>query len=103
MNHPMNRVTHFIVLERYRIEVHFDDQTCQEIDFEPMLRGELYGPLADPCMFVQVRLDLEAHTLAWPNGADFDPSTLHDWPKHSQQLIALARTWPEPMDSKQAA
>jgi hypothetical protein len=22
----------------------------------------------------------EAGTLVWPNDADFDPSTLHDWP-----------------------
>jgi len=30
-------------------------------------------------VFRQVRLDPEVHTVVWPNGADFDPATLHDW------------------------
>jgi hypothetical protein len=36
------------------------------------------GPLRDQALFRQVRLDSEVHTLVWPNGADFDPATLHD-------------------------
>ena len=31
-------------------------------------------------LFGQVWIDPEVHTLVWPNGADFDPATLHDWP-----------------------
>jgi hypothetical protein len=44
-------------------------------------------------LFNQVRLDPEVHTLVWPNGADFDPATLHDWPQHEPALAALAATW----------
>jgi hypothetical protein len=40
-----------------------------------------------------VRLDSEVHTLAWPNGADFDPATLHDWPDHVQAFVSQARSW----------
>jgi hypothetical protein len=29
----------------------------------------------------------------WPNGADFDPATLHDWPEHLEGMKALARQW----------
>jgi hypothetical protein len=29
----------------------------------------------------------------WPNGADFDPATLHDWPVVVDELTARARTW----------
>jgi len=38
-------------------------------------------------------LDREVHALVWPNGADFDPATLHDWPEHEAAMIALARRW----------
>jgi hypothetical protein len=53
----------------------------------------LYGPLRDASLFSQVQLDPEVHTLVWPNGADFDPATLHDWPEHLEGMKALARRW----------
>jgi hypothetical protein len=31
--------------------------------------------------------------LVWPNGADFDPAMLHDWPKLEEALIARAQKW----------
>jgi hypothetical protein len=31
--------------------------------------------------------------MVWPNGADFDPATLHDWPKYAAALAARARSW----------
>ena len=31
-------------------------------------------------------IDPEAHTLAWPTGADFDPAMLHDWPEYADAL-----------------
>ncbi|HEX9723318.1 MAG TPA: DUF2442 domain-containing protein [Vicinamibacteria bacterium] len=59
----------------------FADGSTQVIDFRPVLKGELYGALQDPSLFDEVRLDPEAHTLVWPNGADFDPAILHKWPE----------------------
>jgi hypothetical protein len=44
-------------------------------------------------LFNQARIDPEVHTLVWPNGADFDPATLHDWPKHAEALATRARQW----------
>lgn len=75
------------------MSVRFDDGTQQVIDFQPMLAGELFGPLRDLAVFNQVRIDPEVHTLVWPNGADFDPATLHDWPMHVQILAARAKQW----------
>ena len=70
-----------------------DDRSEQVIDFRPVLSGELFGPLRDPALFCQVRLDPEVLTLVWPNGADFDPATLHDWPDQVKALQAMARRW----------
>jgi hypothetical protein len=42
-----------------------------------------------------VRLDHEAGTLVWPNDADFDPATLHDWEMVGEAMIQMAQSWPE--------
>ncbi len=93
MKHPICRVESVEVLEGYTLRVGFDDGTQQRIDLEPILAGEIYGPLRDRDLFEEVRIDPEAHTIVWPNGADFDPATLHDWPQHEQAMRALARRW----------
>jgi glycine/D-amino acid oxidase-like deaminating enzyme len=59
--------------------------------FEPILHGNLYGPLRDPEVFAQVALDPISHTLLWPNGADFDPETLRNWPRYRDAWIETAR------------
>jgi hypothetical protein len=89
-------VTSFNIIGPYTLVVSFGDGTEQRIDFQPVLRGALFGPLLDPSTFERVALDPEAGTLVWPNGADFDPATLHDWSAVRDELIARARTWPEP-------
>jgi hypothetical protein len=91
--HPLHRVQAFERVDVYTLRVEFDDGSAQTIDFSPVLAGELYGPLQNPDLFGQVRLDCEVHTLVWPNGADFDPATLHDWPLIQRELAARARSW----------
>ena len=93
MLHPIHRVTRFDIVGAYTLTVAFTDGTTQEINFRPVLRGALFGPLRDLAVFNAVALDQEAGTLTWPNGADFDPETLHDWPKYEQELVAMARRW----------
>ena len=53
------------------LRVEFDYGSEQVIDFKPVLYGEMWGPLQDLSLFNQVELDPVAHTLSWPNGADF--------------------------------
>jgi hypothetical protein len=77
----------------YTLHVRFDDNTEQTIDFRPVLAGETYGPLRNLELFNQVRIDPEVETLVWPNGADFDPATLHEWPANEQAFRELARRW----------
>ncbi|MGE3841598.1 MAG: DUF2442 domain-containing protein [Vicinamibacterales bacterium] len=91
--HPLHRVRSFDRVGPHTLRVEFADGSHQTIDFTPVLAGELYGPLRDPNVFAQVRLDPEVHTLVWPNGADFDPATLHDWPAVIGELTVRARTW----------
>ncbi len=93
MIHPIYRVRAFEIVAPYTLRVRFDDGTAQIINFRPVLAGELYGPLAELALFNQVRLDPEVQTLVWPNGADFDPAILHDWPKHVAAFTTLARQW----------
>src|SRR5213075_1461517 len=93
MTHPIHRVQSFRIEAPYTLRVRFEDNAEQLIDFRPVLAGELFGPLIDLQLFNQVRIDPEVHTLVWPNGADFDPATLHDWPKYAQQLADRARKW----------
>ena len=92
MNHPIYCVRSFELLGPYVLRIEFDDGTVQTIDFEPLLAGELIGPLHDPALFRQVGLDPEVHTLVRPNGADFDPATLYDWPD-VQAFVSRARSW----------
>jgi hypothetical protein len=96
MAHPIHRITSFRAVGPFTLAVSFTDGTEQRIDFRPVLRGALFGPLQDPAVFDRVVLDPEAGTLVWPNGADFDPATLHDWPQVSEELAQRARTWPDP-------
>jgi hypothetical protein len=91
--HPIYRVVSCEIVAPYTSQIEFDDGTSQIIDFEPVLAGKLYGPLRDLTLFNQVEVDAEVQTLVWPNGADFDPATLHDWPQHLEVLKALARQW----------
>ncbi len=95
MKHPLYRVTAFEIVGPFSLNVRFDDGTEQRIDFQPVLYGGLYGPLRDVTVFNKVALDREVHTLVWPNGADFDPATLHDWPDVGPQMIDMARRWAE--------
>ena len=93
MSHGIYRVISCQQTGSYQLRIGFDDSTEREIDFHPLLAGQIYGPLKRPELFAQVRIDSEVHTLVWPNGADFDPATLHDWPEHESAWLKKATQW----------
>ena len=93
MIHSIHFVQSFEHVGPWTLRVGFEDGTSQQIDFRPVLHGPLFGPLQAAALFNQVRLDPEVRTLVWPNGADFDPATLYDWPKEGPLLSAKAREW----------
>ena len=93
MEHAIHRVTGFQIVGPYTLIVRFADGTNRKIDFLPVLAGELYGPLRELSVFNQVAVDSEVHTLVWPNGADFEPAILHDWPVYEQPFRERAKHW----------
>jgi hypothetical protein len=99
MKHPIHRVKSFEQIGTFSLRVCFADGLVRCIDFAPLLEGEIFGPLRDPALFRQVKIDPEIHTLVWPTGADFDPATLHDWPDHEQAFRAAARQWANIQDN----
>jgi hypothetical protein len=93
MKHSIYRITTFEAVAPYTLRVRFDDGVEQVINFEPVLSGDLYRPLRNLDLFNAVRIDPEVHTLVWPNGADFDPATLHDWPEVASAWVERAKQW----------
>ena len=93
MSHPIYKVLAFQIVGPYTLLIRFDDGCAQTIDFNTVLAGELLGPLRELTFFNQVQIDPEVHTLVWPNGADFDPATLHDWPQHAAAFARMAHRW----------
>ncbi len=62
----------------YRLRLRFDDGVEGEIDIKAAVSFVgVFGPLQDPEFFAQVKVDPEAGTIVWPNGADMDPLVLH--------------------------
>ena len=91
MSHQLYRVTEFSITGHYTLWIKFNDGSERKINFEPVLHGEVFGPLRDLALFNQVRLDQQARTLVWPTGADFDPETLHNWDE--EEMAELGRRW----------
>jgi hypothetical protein len=59
----------------HRVHIVFNDGSAKTVDFAPWLQGPVFEPLKDESYFR--RFFVEGGTLAWPNGADIAPETLH--------------------------
>lgn len=57
------------------LRVRFETGEERLFDTRPFLRSEFFQRLADPDYFAQVRV--EAGTVTWPDGHDFDPGTVY--------------------------
>jgi hypothetical protein len=87
----MSMLTEWVILYFEQIapltlKLYFGDQTEQIINFEPVLRGAWLRPLHDPQYFRQVKLN-DTGNLEWPDGQDFNPEALHDWPQFERLYI----------------
>ena len=78
-------------IAEYRVQVSFDDGTSAELNLSNSLDGPIFKPLRDVEYFRS--FSIIGHTLAWPNGADFDPDTLYHWPIHGPEMAKMAQGW----------
>ena len=65
------------VIGEYRLRLLFDDGTAGDVDFSSMEWKGVFEPLGDRMYFATVKVDPEAATVVWPNGADLAPETLY--------------------------
>ena len=81
------RVVSFQIVDKYTIQVQFDDGLTKTIDLEPILDGPIFRPLRDPTLFAQVSLNMDFGALEWPNGADIAPNVLYNWSIYAPGII----------------
>jgi Protein of unknown function (DUF2442) len=67
----------------------FSDGTVGDIDFSAERWTGVLAPLNDPAYFAEVTVDLEAGTVAWPDGIDLAPEPLYEQAK-AHPLVAAA-------------
>jgi hypothetical protein len=64
-------------VDRYRIEIQFNNDRCGIADLSESLKGRVFEPLQDMALFQQFEVDVELGTIRWLNGADFAPEYLY--------------------------
>ena len=72
------RITFASWSREHTLFLQLDDGSEGEVDLSRELEGPVFESLKDVAFFSQVVLDLETHTVVWPNGADFAPEFLYE-------------------------
>jgi hypothetical protein len=66
------------VLHDHVVHLRFKDGHERTLDLDPYLRGPIFDPLRTRAdLFAAVRVDPDAGTIVWPNGADLAPEVLY--------------------------
>ncbi len=82
-------ITQVKIAGPYRLDLTFDNGTRKVVDLQNELYGPIFEPLQDVMYFAQVCLDPDAHTVTWPNGADFAPDFLYEMTPVHPGLVAV--------------
>jgi hypothetical protein len=92
MDEELVRVKGVEVLDGFRVRLTFTNDAQKVIDLDTYLRGPVFEPIRnDAKLFRAVRVDEEAGTIVWPNGADLDPDVLY---------LGLKPTWMEAQEEE---
>ena len=71
-------ITEVEVVAERTVRLWFSDRSERVVDLSPLLWGPAFEEIAESNeLFNAVRVDSEAGTIIWPNGADLDPDVLH--------------------------
>lgn len=76
------------VVGDYKLRLLFDDGTAGDVDFSSTDWKGVFEPLRDPKYFATVKVDPEAATIVWPNGADLAPETLYQEARKNPLIAA---------------
>ena len=60
----------------YIVHRRLQDHSERTVDLRPWSQGPVFEPVKDPDYFRE--FFMEGGTVAWPNGADIAPATLHE-------------------------
>jgi uncharacterized protein DUF2442 len=71
-------ITAVEVVGDHRLRLTFEDGTVGEVDFGGREWRGVLEPLGAPAYFARVRVDVDAGTIAWPDGIDLAPEPLYE-------------------------
>lgn len=84
-------ITHVEVLHDQVVRLRFADRVEKTIDLGPYLHGPVFAEIrSDPTVFESVKVDRDAGTIVWPNGADLAPDVLYEG-RRSARMESEAR------------
>ena len=79
------------VLHDHVVRLRFADGVEKTIDLDPYLHGPVFAQIRDDQNeFLAMKVDLEAGTIVWPNGADLAPDVLYEG-RRSARMESEAR------------
>lgn len=84
-------ITHVEVLHDHVLRLGFADGVDKSIDLDPYLHGRVFAEIRnDPAVVAAVKVDSDAGTIVWPNGADLAPDVLYEG-RRSARMESEAR------------
>jgi hypothetical protein len=85
-------ITDVEVLHDHVVRLRFADGTEKTVDLDPYLHGPVFAEIRDDSVeFASVKVDVDAGTIVWPNGADLAPDVLYEG-RRSARMESEART-----------
>jgi hypothetical protein len=73
----MDRVVFVKPLEKYLLEIEFQDGFRKVVDIHPFIEDGISAVLKEEAYFRQVRVE-DGGGITWPNGYDFCPTFLRE-------------------------